>query len=128
MNGKLLVSRKTYSFAKNEAVTEWIVKPFKLDRVKMPHDFEERLVNANLKMKALNEEFRELDFDWNERNNIKTAALEECNRWNGLTDIAWYSEDMKLAVVIESHINRIPTVISALTIEELENRLDGHEC
>ena len=61
MNGKLLVSRKTYSFAKNEAVTEWIVKPFKLDRVKMPHDFEERLVNANLKMKALNEEFKELE-------------------------------------------------------------------
>ena len=121
MNGTLLISKKVYSLAKGKAVTEWIEKPFEVD-ITEPRDFELRFVNANLKMENLESKFPELSLSWNQRADLKAEAEKMCKKHQGLTDIAWYSDKLRFALVIESHV-RMNCITAADSMSALKKIL-----
>jgi len=126
MNGILLISKKTYSLSKKVPITKWIEKPYEIDNLKMPKDFELRFVNANLEMKGLSQAFPEFELSWNTKYNIRDIAKKECTTQNGLTDIVWYSEKMQLIFIIDSH-KRLPEIMHVQSEDEIKRILGGND-
>lgn len=126
MNGILLISKKTYSLSNKAPITKWIKKSYEIDNLKVPKDFELRFVNANLEMKSLSQAFPEFEFSWNTRSNIRNIARKKCSEKNGLTDIAWYSDKMQLAFIIQSH-KQFPNIVHVQSEDELKRMLGGND-
>ena len=126
MNGKLIISKKTYSLSKKAPITKWIEKPYAFDSLRMPKNFELRFVNANLEMKDLHQAFPEFEISWNAKNKIRDIAKNECQIRYGLTDITWYSEKMQIAFVIDSH-KRLPDIVHVQSEAELKRMLGGND-
>ena len=125
MNGKLIISKKTYSLSKKVPITKWIDKLYEFDSLRMPKDFELRFVNANLNMKDLHQAFPEFEISWNTKSNIYNIVKKECSEKNGLTDIVWYSDKMQLAFIIQSH-KRLPGIVHVQSEDELKKMLGGN--
>ena len=122
MEGILVVSKKTYSLSKKKAVVEWIEKPFDIKDILLPHDFELRFVDANLKMENLEKVFPELSVSWSQKVDIKNEANKMCSFHGGMTDIAWYSDALSVAIVVESHAN-MDHIVKVSSLDELKKVL-----
>lgn len=123
MNGVLLVSKKTYSFSRRQAVTEWKSEPYAIDTVKMPHDFELRLVNGDIELNSIKHMFPELELRWSESNKILEHARRIVPVNDGGTDIAWYVPDLKIAYVVRQHANK-PDMMCVDSIDDIKKELD----
>ena len=120
MDGTLLISKRTYSLSKKAPITEWIELPFNISSIKMPKDFEIRLVNANLKMKSLYTEFPELILSWRDHDQINTLVKKYIPFYDGLTDVVWYCNSLKLAFIQSAHrdSNKLENLLSINAVKE----------
>ena len=117
------MSKKTYSFSRRQAVTEWKSDSYAINTVKMPYDFELRLVNGDIELNSIKCMFPELELRWSESNEILKHARHIVPVNDGGTDIVWYVPDLKLAYIIQQHANK-PNMMWMNSIEDIKKELD----
>ena len=128
MNGTLLLSKRTCSLSTCKSVIEWKEIPLDIKDFHLPADFELKLVNAELQsIDDVNESILDKFSDqirlrWDIKNYISSTAIGILPHNRGLTDIAWYIEELKIAYVIRSFA-RMPEFMMFKSVNSLKDAL-----